>query len=513
MRIVCFLFIFAILIMSKSISAQQLPVKKVTIFKNGTAMIIREGKVNLKNGSATLPIPSTALYGTYFLGSAKENAIKQLQFKNDTIRKKEKVTTLWQQLASNTGKNVTLFISPMQKTDKTVQGKIIDFNQATGFINLKTDKGYAQLHADGVYMIESNEENSGFFMQDSISRMITLSMEKNEAQTSLQEIYLQNQINWMPSYFLKLKDGANGRLEMKATLENFADDLTNAPCELVVGAPQMLYSNKPDPMTYDYYTGNEVHYGGNNGYMLSNAMQAKAMTMASAEMDGAFTSEFATSGEKLDDQYIYKLGTINLAKQAKGSFPIFAANVEYSDRYEGNVPDKTNYFATRYCDPSEGNYDIYHSLEIKNTTSVPLTTAPITVVNENEQFLAQDELKYTPVGAKGSIKLSKAIDIILKNTEEESDRNDAAKKVGKVVYAKVTLKGQITIENFQDKDVKVNINKDLTGTVNVTSDNGKITKNRSYSALNPYSNIKWEVSLKKGEKKTLTYEYEVFYNL
>ena len=87
------------------------------------------------------------------------------------------------------------------------------------------------------------------------------------------------------------------------------------------------------------------------------------------------------------------------------------------------------------------------------------------VVNEKDQFVAQDELKYTPVGSTSNIRLSKAIDIIMKNSEEEKNREDNAKKIGKVVYSKVILKGSVNVDNYQNKDVTVSITKSLSGTV------------------------------------------------
>jgi hypothetical protein len=137
---------------------------------------------------------------------------------------------------------------------------------------------------------------------------------------------------------------------------------------------------------------------------------------------------------------------------------------------------------------------VYHSLELKNTTQVPFTTAPVMVVTEKEQFLAQDLLKYTPVGGTVDVKLSKAIDIVMRNAEEEGQRNDA-----------------ITISNLQAKEVTVNIKKLLSGTVLSQSDGGKSVKNGIGYDNNPTSTISWEVKMASNGKKSLTYEYEVLF--
>lgn len=507
-----YLFIF---FMAKSTIAQSgLPMKKITIFKNGTALVVREGTIPLKGTLGLLPIPTFALSGTYFLGTAKENPIKNLEFKNDTIKRKEKVSSLWHLVAANIGKNATISFSPMQKIDKQISGKILDVDLNAGIAKVKQENGkVASISSTDIYLVETAEEGNSMYMADSITRMINIHTEKSGESIAAQEFYMQSNINWMPSYFLKLKDAQNARLEMKAIVENFSDELNDVETELIVGAPQMINSGELDPMTYDYYTATNEAAALQKNYMYSNAMQTKsnyaALDAAAPARD--FESNFQTQGEKLDDQYIYKIGKISLKRESKGSFPIFANNLEYKHKYEASIYDKTNFFNTRFCDNAETLFDVYHSLEIKNVSNVPLTTAPVTVINEKEQFLAQDEIKYTPIGATANVRLSKAIDIVLKNTEEETFRNEAAKKVGKVNYAQVKLKGTVLVENFSDKDVAMTVKKEVNGAVLSATDEGKILKKKSYNYYNPFSEIKWDITVKKGEKRTINYEYEVFF--
>jgi hypothetical protein len=510
-------FFFLTLIAMTEITLAQngLPVKKVTVFKNGTSLVIKEGVAAVKNGTVILPMPSQAIYGAYFVGAGKDNPIKNILVKSDTVKKPTKATELWQLVAANIGKSAVLSFAPLQKTDKSIAGKILDYNQQSGVIKLKQDNGkIAAINTTDLYLVELQDDENKNFMADSVMRSLVLKPQNPAESIALQEYYMQSGINWLPSYFLKLKDDKTARLEMKATLENFADELKDAETELVVGAPQMAFSGKADPLTYDYLTVDNGIDGNSRGYMNSNAMQMKAMSFdATSQTAGTFESTFTTEGEKSGDMYLYKIGKINLAKDAKGVFPIFAATVEYKDKYEGNIPDKTSFYQSRFCNVDETPHDVFHSLEIKNTSGVPLTTAPIMMINEKEQFLAQDQLKYTPNGAPTTVKLSKAVDIILKNTEEENYRNDIAKKVGRLTYSQVKIKGIITIENFQTKETTVTINKDLNGSVVSQSDNAKVTRNKNNSSMNPYSQLKWEVKLAANEKKTLTYEYEVYFVL
>ena len=492
-----------------------LPVKKVTIFKNSTAMVVKEGNATVKDGTVKLPIPGQTQFGTYFIGAGKDNAIKNIVFRNDTVKSKAIAKEVWQYLAGNPNKQVTLAYTPTQGIDKTVTGKVTSYDLYSGIVRFTTDAGRTiVMNANSIYQADFKEEPSAFYMADSIKRMAVLKPEKVADNINLQQVHMTGGINWIPSYYLRLTSDKAARLEMKAVVENFAEDLKDTETELVVGAPQMIHSGRLDPITYDYISGS--NFDNDKGLMF--AMQSNAITTTAlrkgfigAAGDGAFESTFTTEGEKAGDMYIYKLGKITLAEQAKGTFPIFAASVDYKDKYEGTIADGTNYFYNRFVPQEEKTYDVFHSLELKNVSNVPLTTASVMVVNEKEQFVAQDEIKYTPVGATTNIRLSKAIDIIMKNQEEEKTREDNAKKIGKVSYSKVVLKGTVNVENYQDKDATITVTKALTGTVLGQSNDGKVTKKNSYTYINPASEIKWEVKLAAGEKKTLTYEYEVFF--
>ncbi len=505
--------IFLLLLGNICMAQNSLPVKKISIFKNNTAMVVKEGTAALKSGKASIPIPGHTVYGTFFLGTPKENPIKNMAVVNDTLKKPQKALAVWQLIAANVGKAATISFAPGQKLDKSLTGKIISYSLQTGLIQVRQDNGkVASIASTDVYEVEFSEESNSFFMADSIQRSLVLTPQTAAESISLEEIYMQTGVNWMPSYFLKLKDDKTARLEMKATIENFSEGINDAETELIVGSPQMTNSSKPDPITYDYQTMDAGPVS--NEYYYANSVQTKgnyAFKAAEKDESPAFESTFATNGEKNGDMYIYKIGKISIGKNSKAIYPIFAGNIEYKDKYEGTIYDKTNYAGTRSADNEETPFDVYHSIEIKNSASVPLTTAPITLVNEKEQFLAQDVLNYTPVGAPSTIRLSKAVDIIMKNAEEESTRTDNAKKIGKQMYSSIKLKGRISLENFQNKEVTVCATKEINGDVSLASDSGRIIKHKGAARLNPYTQIKWDVKMAPNEKKTVTYEYEVFF--
>lgn len=494
-----------------TLQAQQpLPLKKITVFKNGSCLLTREGKATVKDGVARLPIPQEVLFGGYWIGATGGNTVQSLSFKNDKLEKKKAAKEFWQLISGNVGKTVTVSIG--SKSNETVTGKIVSFERQAGIVKLKQENGrITYLQTQNIFQLDFSEDANVNFMEDSTFRMVLLKPEKPANDINLQQLSMQAGVNWVPSYLLKIKDDKSARLEMKAVIENGIEDITNAETELVVGSPQMYFGMRRDPITYDYLTTESGvdNAGASPMQALSNAAFARGARADKAE--DAFDGNYSTEGEKTGDLYIYKIGKVSLANRTKGSYPVFASNVEYKHRYEGVIADKTNYYNSRFVDNNETSFDVYHSLEMKNNTAMPFTTAPVMVVTEKEQFLAQDLLTYTPAGGTVGVKLSKAIDIVMRNAEEETQRNDSYKKINSYIYSRVLIKGNISINNLQSKEVTVNVTKLLAGTVLSQSDGGKAIKTGIGYDNNPSSTIAWEIRMPVNGKKTLTYEYEVLY--
>jgi len=517
MKTACMLLLSILLIDFSGVSQSKLPMKKISLFKNSTCLVSKEGQLKSKDDKFVLPIPSTALYGTYWLGSAKENMLKSVVFKSDTLKTQTKAKYIAQLIRANVGKDAILILQTGEKTEKNISGKILSYIPESGLIKIKDDNSkitfISYLKVEYVTFSTDNSE----YTNDSIARTATLKFEKNSESVSLQEYYLQQGMTWIPSYFLKLQNDKEAHLEMKATIENYAENINDVETEVVVGSPQLYYGLLLDPISYDYMaqptSTTRTQFDRNDNYMLSNAMQQVQTTGGYAAGDQApayFEANYETEGEKNNDLYYYNLGKISLPKNSKGIFPVFSSVLGYKDIYKADISDKVNFASTMYCNNNDDYCDVFHSIELKNSTNFPFTTAPVMVLTDKGQFMAQDQFKYTPTGAVSIIKLSKAIDVVMKNNEEEVSRVENFKKIGKTTYHKVLLKGTITIENLQPKQVIIDIVKHVNG--NVTNDGAsKVKKQKSYNSVNAYSSLSWQVTLNSGEKKTLSYEYEVLF--
>jgi hypothetical protein len=509
-----------LLVFSVSLIAQSaLKPVQVNVFKNGTYFIAKEGSVPVKKGCALLELPKQPLLGTYWVNASKESKISKVYFLTDTIKKTKTPQNFNDIFKGSVGKKVHFtYAAGSEKNLKEITGTLAEFYESSNIAKIKlADNRTTYFPVSSMVEFTIDDSGAGLLTVDSLVRVAKIFLDKPANNADLRLVYMQSGIQWFPSYNIKIINDNELQLEMKALVENYSEDINDAELTLTVGNPQFFYNATCDPIANNYLTSlYDIKTASittiplqMQSYANSNSFVATDHAMAETNFEA--DNDFTTEGEKTNDLYMYKLGNVTLPEQSKTSFQIFSAKLPYKDMYEVTIGDIVNYSYYSYIsnDP-EKRYDVFHSLQLNNVTTFPFTTAPVFVMNENQQPLAQDRLKYTPTGANISVQLSKAGDVVVKNKEEEVKKEENVKKIGKVYYNKVTIKGYITCENLQNKKILLTIKKDLLANVLDVSDGGKTDKSGRYSYLNPYVNVNWEIPFGAKDKKTITYTYEVY---
>ncbi|MFN8366410.1 MAG: TonB-dependent receptor plug domain-containing protein [Candidatus Kapaibacterium sp.] len=569
------------------LSAQQtLPTKQVSIFKNGSCMFTKEGTLRLKDNVLRLPVPN-AINSTYWIGTPGDKLIKMITYKNEKIKVKQEAASVLDVIEMNIGKNIQFEIvrNEQRQTQNGTSvlptyimhtGKILGVNKKLNAVNIAEKSGAKLYSVDDIHIGNfSIEDAADYKSVDSTVRYAIITPTKPVSELTVQEISLQNGVQWIPAYSLKLINEKEARIEMKALLENYSnEDIANADADVIVGIPQLYYSNLLDPSTSSAYTTNPFNVFNNvsglvvrgsrntdNKYLLdgqdvSDVVTGRLGSAASsagaqyAPTASSFASEdvqiitgnssatygnaiggvvnsvistgtsdapyvvsnvsYEADAEQSKDIFVYKLGNITIDKNTKASFPVFATSIEYKDIHECEIPDFTSHTFYRKT-VIDNMYDVFHSIELHNTTSYPLTTAGVIVTDDKNRFLAQDELRYVPKNDKGKIRLAKAINARVRCTEEETERNEDDTKIAKVYYHMIHYKGKLLVTNFSDKEVTIKLTKKINGTV-TDEGIGKVRKTSEVYTVNPQSEIRWEVTLKSGEKQELKYEYESLFH-
>jgi hypothetical protein len=511
------LLILSIVSLSGLYAQQNLPSTSVNVFKNGTYFVVKEGKINAPNSKAELLVPGSPLLGTYWFTTTKDYKINKAEFVTDTVKRTRIAQNLNELLQANAGKKVRISYVKGDKETGSFSGVLSSVGKQQDMVKIKAPNNqtlYIAASKITEFIVEENAQEK--FEADSLARVAKLYFNKALNAAPLKLSYVNTGINWIPSYSIKILNDKQLQLELKALVENYAEDISGAELTLTVGAPNFRFGRNTDPLAINAISGLQNYSADSRmqTYMFQNAAPVAARGVAiDADFDGAYAeySQFDATGQKSNDLYFYQLGKVDIPKNAKVSFPIFSSNINYEDLYEVNIGDHVAFASNRQIfNQNEQKFDVYHALRLTNNYNTPLTTAPVFIQDENLNPLAQDQLNYTPVGGKVKIQLAKSPDIVIGNTEEETDRAERAKRVNNNFYSKVTIRGSIKIENLQNKAIQLNTTKGINGLITKASDGGKIQKPGKYAGINSNTSAEWDLKIGAGETKTINYEYEVF---
>jgi hypothetical protein len=511
-------FLSAANITMAQLSITPLSTSHVSIFKNGTYFITKEGQANVVNGQFAVEPPKTALNGTWWLAAGKENKIKSISIKPDSVKVTKPVQTVAEFISSNVGKTITIAVPRVGSSTgvREISGRLKAYFAATQVAQIETADGRLVM-CDVALAIEaySNMQASNSFVQDSLVRMAKVSLQNNAGQAPVSILALQTGMSWTPSYLLKLNDDKTARLELKATIENTSERIKGAAVDLVIGSPQLFYGKTLDAICTDYFNSQLLDANRYDNNMYQNAVTVPDMMMERDDKDeapAAGSADYSTEGEKTNDLYYFSLGNLDIEPQSKTIVPLLTSEVGYKDLYELDILDYSRYWNTNTIDNDPDRVlTTWHILSVENTGKAPFTTGPVFVVDEKGKPIAQDEMKYTPLKAKAKIKLSKAIDVQSKNTEELVSRDGKKVRIDGHDYELAIVKGKVVVRNLQGKAIKISVVKSLVGKVTSQSDGGSVTATPQnvYNNRNNNSTITWEKEIAAQGTMELEYVYEV----
>ncbi len=144
-----------------------------------------------------------------------------------------------------------------------------------------------------------------------------------------------------------------------------------------------------------------------------------------------------------------------------------------------------------------------------NQSERPWTTASALIV-QDEVPLGQDLLRYTSVGRETLVRITRATDVAGSKKEFEIERQHNSKVMYGDQYDQVTVRGELLLQNKRSEPVHAVVTKKTTGTVRETASEAVVeVRAEGLNPVNQNSTLKWEVDLKPGEEKSLTYVIEV----
>ncbi len=509
-----------------------LKTKSVSVFKNGTSFFIKDGKVKTEDGAYVMTehIPR-ALFGTLWFHSPDEQLKHVSSYMDQVEDKTEVVANSWVDLLqANIGKKIKLHIGK----DEVYDGKVeeVVMKNAKGeekrFINntiivFKTGTQWLSITPGEIRRVEFMEKPNQVLERETTSKknVVRVDFLSKKLEQPLELMYLQQGLNWVPTYQLELLSDTEANLTLRAEVSNNAEDIENTDVNFVVGIPNFQHANRLSALV-DFL--GQIYPGGNQA-MFNNFSNANRAQTLSYDIDDASFSGTPMSnnvdGTSNEDLYFYRVKNLTLKNGGRGRYHIFNEKIKIAHIYECNLQANgthRNYYQTNFLFTPDNQNPVFHSVKVNNSLAYPWTTGSCMVINRADgtaKPLSQDKLHYTPIKGHGYVKITETPDIKVKQAEKEIDRELGTKKIkngnSTTFYDRVTVEGQIKVKSYKTKKVDLNIKRAITGELLQSDVKWLKAKrvNRSGS-FNDITDVCWETSIEGGKELVITYTYKVY---
>ena len=522
---------FLLLGFAAGLCAQNLPVKTVTVFKNGRALLQKSGKVPVKNGRYSMTKLPDALFGTYWVTSAG-GELASVFAAQDTVVAADTTVSPVDVLRKNLGNPLIIYLTSYYgATDMVVQGigeRIFRDETGQAYLVVKNNGGgWATMNVNNIRRYDFAEAPDFNITEKKTQKHLDLNFKTAKTEQEVGISYLAGRLGWIPVYRLELTDKTKGRLSLRAEIFNDAEDLGDAELRLAVGIPNFAFATKksllfdfgPEVINqYDYnsYRGNAFPMGqmsNSNAYQVSYDPEINEDIIA----PGAAGS---VDGSQAEDFYFYTIRPGNFPKNSRYQYPIFETDIQPSHFYKCELPptntQRPNYYQEKSSSGIEEKIPVSHYVEFKNTTTYPWTTGAANLLSQNSaglQPLSQDLLPYTAPGATCKVKIAQTPEIKVTHGEGDVDRQENAKKFFSTTYDKVKIEAQAYVINYKTEPVTLKICRNIQGAPLASEQKWTTKQEQATLMVNPSHNLEWVIELKPGEERKWTYSYEVFVNM
>jgi len=496
----------------KASALARLPVREVTVFKDGHAFVLHEGTMPTDGAGNVLldylPSPVVGAFWPYVPG--KDARLTAVTASRRSLLVERTALTHRELLEANVGKSVVITETDKSSYEAVVLGfpeRKPDETDApetptvkSDLVLLRTKTGVKAVAVARILDVTFKGAPHPSVASEEFRNLLTLKLDwggRAPARTSpVGMVYLQKGIRWIPGYKVELDGAGSATVRLQATLINEMTDLKDATANLVVGVPTFVFQDTPDPIGLQQGVAQlSRHFRPDvqTGQMLSNSIMSQVPGGARfGERRGdAPSGEGAPGdlgpeiggGEKSEDLYVFTVRHVTLKKGERMVLPVAEFTLKYRDVYVLDLP---------FAPPREirGNLNgeqqrelarllaaprVMHKIRLVNNSPHPLTTAPALLLRQGK-LLAQGMMTYTSIGGATDLSITAAVDIKAKKKDVETGRTPNA-----VVYqgdrlARVDLAGTVTLTNLHGQPVEVEVVRHVLGNVDSADRDGVVER-------------------------------------
>ena len=507
--------------MAQGNTLSRMPVREVTVFKDGHAFVLNEGTLPVAaDGSVALDGLPAPVLGTFWPYSAEKGAtLRAVVAGQKRIATHRTPLHLGEFIDANTGAEVivtekavaadkeglryaaTLLGFP-QRTAAEVEaasppGSGLKLAEKGSVVLLKTSDGLKVLPADRILDITLKGEPAKSLASEELRDGLTLRLDwggrspGSEARVGL--AYLQKGLRWIPSYRVELDGRGSATVKLQATLVNDLADLDDVTANLVIGVPSFAFKGELDPMAIQrdaaqlstYMQPNSQTYNAfSNAAVMTQVVSLSPGVSGGTDEGSAERGPEVSGGEKAEDLFLFTVTKISLRKGERMVLPVAEFSFKVKDVFVLEVPalppvevNENHTVSGRQAEVAKmlASPKVMHKLRWTNSAKEPLTTAPALVFAEG-RLLAQGLMTYAAPGAEEELEITAAVDVTVKKSDAEVRRIPNAMTWNNDSYFKVELKGSIVLTNHRSEAVSVEVTRKVFGNVDTASEGGAITK-------------------------------------
>jgi hypothetical protein len=550
-----------------------MPVKEVTVFKDGHAFVLHEGPMPTDDAGNIvldyLPVPVIGTFWAY--ADDKVAKLDGVVAAKRVVSVERTALTVAEMIEGNVGAKVRITEhggQPYNATIAAVPARSTEEFEATSppgapptlpvkanVVLLAVDGGTKAVLLNRIQEVTFAGDFQPRVASPEFRNVMTLKLDwkRKPAKTAnVGMAYVQRGIRWIPNYRVDIDGKGNATLSLQATLVNELTDLDNVTAHLVIGVPTFAFKDTPDPISMRETVArlsSVMQPTNQTAFAFSNAIMAQTARYeprrrAAAEPSGPtmdLGSDVA-AGDKTEDLYVFTVSNITLKKGERMTVPISTVTVPYKDVFildlpfgpppeaQANVNDQQQAELARLFQAPK----VMHVLRLANTADVPLTTAPAMIVRDG-RVMAQGMIQYTAAGASCDLTMTTAVDVGVKATDIETGRVAGARKWHGHSYDRTDLAGSIHLTNHRDETIAVEVRRSVLGFVDSASHDGEINQLGRHESgwstvgwsrpvwwhwynwpswwrhVNSVGQVSWTFDLKADESIELAYTWHYFW--
>jgi len=498
----------------------KMPVREVTVFKDGHALLLHKGKMPVeKSGDVLMDYLPAPVLGAFWPFSADKDAkLTAVVAGQRKVLVERTSLSLPELLEGNVGADVIVNETPIagaatkpeglsysativgvpERSSKELEaiappGEGEKLPEKGKIILLKTSEGLRAVGIDRIQQVTFRGPHRAVVAGEEFRNLLRLKLDwgnrKPAAEADMGLLYLQKGIRWIPAYKVVIDGHGGAAVQLEATLINELADLDDVTANLVVGVPTFAFADMADPIGL-----------GQTVAQLSPLMRSDAQTQFA--FSNSIMSQVAgpmirpvgpspTSGhdlgpemggsEKSEDLFVFTLRHVTLKKGQRMVLPVASSELKYEDLFTVDIgfappPEVWRNFNNQQQSEIAKLFlapKAMHKIRLTNSSKYPITTAPA-LIFKGSQVLGQGMTTYTSVGGSLDLPITTAVDIQVKKSDKETGREHNAVNWEGNAYAKINLQGTIRLTNNRAAPARIEVTRSVLGNAVEADHNGAV---------------------------------------